>query len=507
MRSRFNVIASMLGASALVGCANFNAVKKDFVLTEGASVSIDAKQRAIFSVKQPGGTDGSPPRNVVCAEPSPDALSALAANLGVDLTVAAKSLGVAYGTQEGAASIGLRTQTIQTLRDAMYRLCEGYAGGALDDVGFVRLQRRYQAVMLGLLAIEQLTGATVANQATIGGNGAARLGNSFGQVSALITDTRQKQIVAQDTAKAKAAAVEATKGEVAKAEDDLKKATTAAAGQETAELKAAKEAHAAKNGELATAEAELTKAKQAAALATGDLESLEQLRKEMDRASAVTSASAQLVGATHAAQGPADGEGHKRVAEAVENIVTTIVSHDYSTEGCMDWMLSKAVRDSIAYGEKRDLGMLQLQIAFCTQQRQMTQELTLTKLAQTQELELAKLKRDVEVAAASARTQAQGAAPQSTAPKHVAAPKPAAKPAAKPDAKPAPAAQPAKPAQQVAKPAEAASAAAQPASAVTPPAPPKPLSRFNPVDAAASINDIVERASKEPAKLRKTPEK
>ncbi|MCE4554293.1 hypothetical protein [Pelomonas cellulosilytica] len=475
MASRFNVIVCALSAAGLSGCANFNAVKKDFVLTNGASVSIDAKQRALFSVYQPA-YDGSSARNVVCAEPSPDALSALAANLGVDMTVAAKSLGLAYGTQEGAASIGLRTQTIQTLRDAMYRLCEGYAGGALDDVGFVRLQRRYQAVMLGLLAIEQLTGATVANQATIGGNGSARLGNSFGQVSALITDTRQKQLVAQATATQKSAAVDAKKKEVAAAEAALKKATEEAAGQETQGLKDAKGAQAARSGELTAAQAELAKAQQEAALATADLDSLEQLRKEMDRASAVTSASAQLVGATHAAPGPDGTEASRRVAEAVERIVTTIVEHDYSKEACTDWMLSRSMRDTFSTSDNRRLDQAQMQWEMCMQDRQLSHELAQYKL-----------RLDAEVRLASTRVAA-------------AEPAPARSSAGKPPGKTAPSPAPAPQAKDPAKAAPATPADRPVGTAGGDLLPPPPKSAFDPASAAQRVDAIINRAKREPAK-------
>jgi len=488
MGSRLDRALGALAIAALAGCANLNAVKKDFTLTNGAAVSIDAKQRAIFSVALPGtdgkGDDkgGGPSRTVVCAEPSPDALSALAATLGVDVAVAAKSLGLAYGSQESAASIGLRTQTIQTLRDAMYRLCEGYAGGALDDVGFLRLQRRYQAVMLGLLAIEQLTGATVASQATMGGNGAAKVGNSFGQVSALVTDLRQKQIVAQATVKQKGDAVEAKKKAVTAAEADLKKATEEAEGEETKELENARAAHTARGGELAAAEGELAKAKQAEAVASADLESLEQLRKEMDRASAVTAASAQLGGVSHAASGAGDGQAAERVAQAVENIVNTIVNHDYSREACMDWMLSRTMRDSYAKNLADAPSLIQIQVQMCYEERKMAQELA-----------LAKLQMDAEVAVASARKAgAERAAPEP-------APKAAERGAGKP-ASTSKAAKPKPPGKEGAAPLRPAADDAQRQPEV-PPAPtvtiqPPPKSAFDPASAAERINKIINEAAK-----------
>lgn len=390
--------ASAAAALALGGCANFNAVKHDFSTAGSAAVSIDAKQRAIYSVHV---DNGHGRRDVVCAEPSPDALSALAASLGLDAAGAVKSLGLAFSTQEGAASIGLRTQTIQTLRDAMYRLCEGYAGGALDDVGFVRLQRRYQGVMLGLLAIEQLTGATVASQATLGGNSGARLGNSLGKVSSLVTEARQKQVAAQADLTAKKATQAAKAAEVTATEAALKKANEEAKGQETQAVKDAKAAHLARSEELEAANAALAKSQQADAVAKGDLDSLEQLRKELDRASVLVGTGAQLGGVSNAAAGPGDSQGVKRVAEAVETIVTAIVKHDYSLEACSDWILSRNVQDYFAKTDDKTLRLLQIQFEMCNADRNFARdaqdakrshEIELARINAAHQLEMAKVK-------------------------------------------------------------------------------------------------------------------
>lgn len=95
-----------------------------------------------------------------CAEPSPDAISALAATLGVNLNVADEGeLALSQAISEGVGNIGVRTVAIQALRDMMYRNCEAYASGGITTFGLETLQRRFQSTMIAILAIEQLTGA------------------------------------------------------------------------------------------------------------------------------------------------------------------------------------------------------------------------------------------------------------------------------------------------------------------------------------------------------------
>ena len=118
----------------------------------GLLKSLKAEERVVIT-----STDLNRP--VICAEPSPDAISAFAAQLALDADVADDiKPGIAASLTESTAFVGLRTQSIQLLRDAMYRLCEGYINGALGEDAYEVLMRRYQKFMVALLAIEQLTG-------------------------------------------------------------------------------------------------------------------------------------------------------------------------------------------------------------------------------------------------------------------------------------------------------------------------------------------------------------
>jgi hypothetical protein len=347
------LVLSVLLATALTGCANLNSINHRFKPDEGDSLSVDAKQRTIFTVTKE--YSGEKTWKAICAEPSPDALSALSASGAIDASVVGKALGLAYGTQEGAASIGLRTQTITILRDAMYRLCEGYASNALDEISFSRLQRRYQNIMLGLLSIEQLTGTVVANQAIIHGNLSAKLGQSLGQVTEQVQAARDGAGSAKSALEKASASAKAADEAMTGAEAAYKAALTAANGDVTAA--AVKEAQTTLTGKKAAA-AEASTAKGKAALddasAKAELASLEKLREDLDRASvtAATAGSFQSVSARQSL----DSAGVIKIADTVKEIVREIVHKDFTYETCMDTLLSR--------GQSRVVN-LKLALRFC----------------------------------------------------------------------------------------------------------------------------------------------
>lgn len=101
-------------------------------------------------------------KHAVCAEPSPDALSAIAASQGILISKADFEAALNNAVSESASSIGLRTQSIQLMRDSMYRLCEAKLSGTISDASYETLIRRFQSSMVAVLAIEQLTGVVKA---------------------------------------------------------------------------------------------------------------------------------------------------------------------------------------------------------------------------------------------------------------------------------------------------------------------------------------------------------
>jgi hypothetical protein len=154
----------------LTGCANLTTVGRSHQLPgndtnkSGIAVHLDAKQRVVY---QSG-------MGRLCAEPSPDALSAYAASFGGSGSAQGYgSAAVAQALSESSASIGLRTQSITLMRDALYRICELYYSGGLNEVAAQQLLARSQDMTIGVLAIEQLTGAVAAQPVGLTGKSSA----------------------------------------------------------------------------------------------------------------------------------------------------------------------------------------------------------------------------------------------------------------------------------------------------------------------------------------------
>ena len=165
-------ITTILICIYLMGCAKLTHYtnQKDLLKSDdnASVVFIDAKQRAVIASNI---VFGDEKYRAFCTEPSPDALSTFAASQGFSLTKPdALDIAQFLSISEGAGSIGLRTQSIQLMRDAMYRLCEGYLAGALSDLSWQTLHRRLQSTMVAILAIEQLTGTVRPQNVTLSGS-------------------------------------------------------------------------------------------------------------------------------------------------------------------------------------------------------------------------------------------------------------------------------------------------------------------------------------------------
>lgn len=189
--------ALLLAGAGTSGCAYLTTYNKAIDLA-GGSVAMDVKQRVVFSQKRPIFRNGEKEVSVVvCAEPSPDALTVLGVSGGLSLNNGDNVVNAAAALTESGAFVGLRTQSIQLLRDAMYRLCEGYASGAVTDTDFAAMQRRYQSTMMGLIAIEQLTRPVVAGQALLTSAAASQAGASAGDAA---VDKAQQRLDASKAA-------------------------------------------------------------------------------------------------------------------------------------------------------------------------------------------------------------------------------------------------------------------------------------------------------------------
>lgn len=161
-------IAILAGLSAaLAGCDGGTIYKKG-TLGTFQTLSVDARQRLVVS-----GTRKSDGVRVICAEPSPDALVAQAAVLSArgnftGQTGAPSAGGSAVvGFQESAASIGLRTQSIQVLRDGYYRLCETYLNDAINREQYLAVIKNVDTFIAVSLAIDGMSNPKAAQNVAI----------------------------------------------------------------------------------------------------------------------------------------------------------------------------------------------------------------------------------------------------------------------------------------------------------------------------------------------------
>lgn len=212
MRKFFQSSIAVVVMPLMTGCAYFTNYTRSVDFQE-RSYALDVKQRVVFAQDRLtlNGEGKQIVKRVICAEPSPDALTVISASAGVSAANAI-SAGVSAATSNSAnqnvnvtaalaeqgAFVGLRTQSIQLLRDTMYRLCEGYAAGAIDEEEFTAMQRRYQSTMMGLLAIEQLTRPVVAAQVVLASNATSQAGASAGDAAVDKAQTRVDEKTADD---------------------------------------------------------------------------------------------------------------------------------------------------------------------------------------------------------------------------------------------------------------------------------------------------------------------
>ena len=292
--------------------------------TQYTLVSEDAKQRNLFFKKNVpvernlGGEAVTTYETVVCAEPSPDFASVLATAIAGNLSTPEDiAVALSRSTNETGANIGLRSQSIQLLRDAAYRVCEAYAAGALDSVDYATLLRRNQVFTTAVLAVEQLTGSSQATPVVIGGTANVLAGEALVQAQTLVDQQRAK---VQQAA-----------------------ATVAADEQNLAKLKL----DPAKSSEAQAAEKKLAESKIAKAEADNNLKSLEQTRDAARQPSlqlgSVALGASKVAGAAQSA--------NARVAEAVQEIVNSAFTANFMVDVCQMFWTGKTIR---IYGTKRE---------------------------------------------------------------------------------------------------------------------------------------------------------
>lgn len=192
MRHRCICLLILLTALVLAACgANHHSIYRHQNIGDSSAslTSIDAKQRVIMtSASEPkdsssasSGVDQSTFR--YCAEPSPDVFSVIAQSLSAGGTFGQQAspasveatLNAAFSSAEQGSTIP-RTQTINMLREIMYRTCERYLNGELSDLDMPIQAIRDQRTIVSILAIEQLTGAVTPQVVALGSTANASSG-------------------------------------------------------------------------------------------------------------------------------------------------------------------------------------------------------------------------------------------------------------------------------------------------------------------------------------------
>lgn len=108
---------------------------------------------------------GSAANPLVCAEPSPDAISSKALSAAISADVAGKAKGTATGSySETAASIAARTAAVQVLRDIEYRACEALMNGVVGPQHYNQILSATAYTTIGLVAVDGLGQAKMAGQ-------------------------------------------------------------------------------------------------------------------------------------------------------------------------------------------------------------------------------------------------------------------------------------------------------------------------------------------------------
>lgn len=336
MANRFHCILSAL-ALAVSGCANLNTVDRETALPRGGkAVHLDIQQRLLISNDLGN----------YCAEPSPDGLAAFAAALGVSASnPASQAVSVSGSGNSNAASIGLRSQTITVMRDAMYRVCEAYNNEFVGEAQVPVLLGRSQDLTAVILAIEQLTGPVTAQQVALMGTTDASASASLVAIAeqlelALKQVERANERLEDATTKVteletKLAAVDldlsAQKAKHEKFDND-----TPAETRQRTELEIGQLAQ-----EKASLEGQLESAKKTVELRTAALKSATDTRDTIQQkqdtafasASSGTSGDSRFGGQTGAS--PLGKEAAVEVAGAVKDMVLEVLKKDYLDESCL----------------------------------------------------------------------------------------------------------------------------------------------------------------------------
>jgi hypothetical protein len=167
---------------------------------KSVAISVDAKRRFLLSnVELKEAESKKEMFRRFCTEPTPDVFSVLsqAASGGATFgqTSDPKTLNIAlegaFSNTETASTIQ-RTQTINMLKEMMYRTCERFLNGQIGKLEYPIIAARDQRIMTSILAIEQLTGSRLTQPTVIAATGSALTGGAGGDAILALDNAKKK---------------------------------------------------------------------------------------------------------------------------------------------------------------------------------------------------------------------------------------------------------------------------------------------------------------------------
>ena len=198
----------LIGLALMIAGCSGTIHRTDRISGNGATViAVDARQRFLLSQPDlnhnPSATD--PAFRRFCLEPSPDVFTVLgvaasgSGSLGLDKD--AKTLNAAIQAAFSSSETGTtipRTQTLNMLREMMFRTCERYLSGAISEIELPIVAIRDQRVMVSILAIEQLTGAVTPKPVVISNGGSAGTGQNATEIMKLVAKAKEELDIANE---------------------------------------------------------------------------------------------------------------------------------------------------------------------------------------------------------------------------------------------------------------------------------------------------------------------
>ena len=331
---RFLVTSILLTVSVGLGaCANMSTVSRTtwlWPLTDRA-IHLDAQQRLVLVRAEK-----------YCAEPSPDALASYAAALGLGLGEPGKGAGtVAQALQSNAASIGLRTQSITLMRDALYRICEATANETLGKVGAATALARSQDLTAVVLAIEQLTGAVAAPSVILtseaGAKASASLIEMQKDLKAAEKEVEQRQKSLSESQK-RADQLEETNQQSQNGVEESQKVP----------------------------EEEVKRQESLHEEAVKDRDKIRELKEEIrTQATAITRGAGQF-GSIPIQRNQLDAKATKAIATAITSMVKEVLKQDYTLESCTELITNFAMpEDAQNAGQQKILAEQQKILEGC----------------------------------------------------------------------------------------------------------------------------------------------